>query len=375
MRPVFIVLIGLLGILYSCKQPYEPPAVKANYNFLVVDGTINASPDSRTQILLSRTRNLTDTFVASPELNAQVRIEGKGGGVYNLAPAGNGAYSIEHLTLNPDDQYRLRITTADGTRYASQYVAVKKTPPIDSLTWEQNKDVEIFVNTHDPENKARYYKWDFEETYEYNATEKTILGEKDGLIFIRDTSNQIYTCWKTNFSTDLNLGSSINLSQDVINHARVHIIPDNSEKIGIRYSILVKQYALTEDAFRYFQILQKNTQQLGSIFDAQPSQLKSNIINESNTSEPVIGFVHAAFLQTKRLFITKYEVTNWIPVPEELFCRIETIPQDPDNFLIYKFQDTSFRPWYFVTGGIILNKGRCLDCTMKGGVNQKPAYW
>ncbi|HEX2606809.1 MAG TPA: DUF4249 domain-containing protein [Flavisolibacter sp.] len=371
----YLLVIGFA--LYGCKQVYEPPAIKATHNYLVVEGIINGTNDSRTEIRLSRTRNLTDTFLVQAELGARITIQGKNGSSYLLQEAANGLYATDHLALDQNGLYRLEIVTADGTRFSSQYVPVKQTPPVDSLTWTQDKDVSIYVATHDPGNKSIYYQWDFEETFEYTATYKTILGVKDGLIFFRDTTNQIYTCWKTEHSTDLNLASSLNLSEDRISHHQVQVIPQNSDKIGIRYSILVRQYALTEEAYRYFQVLQKNTQQLGTLFDAQPSQLKSNIINESNTSEPVIGYVSAATIQNKRLFIENGNLSNWLPLPNEQFCKQEIIPQDPDNFLIYKNPDTSFAPWYFVTAGsgIVINKRSCLDCTLKGGVNQRPSYW
>jgi hypothetical protein len=65
-------LIILLS--YSCREVYEPPAVKSENNFLVVDGTIVNGDDS-TVIKLSRSRNLADSGPSKPELG-QVAIVG-----------------------------------------------------------------------------------------------------------------------------------------------------------------------------------------------------------------------------------------------------------------------------------------------------------
>jgi hypothetical protein len=43
--------------------------------------------------------------------------------------------------------------------------------------------------------------------------------------------------------------------------------------MAVRYSINVRQYGLTKEAYNYWQIIQKSSQQSGSIFDPQPAQV------------------------------------------------------------------------------------------------------
>src|SRR6202012_4114028 len=80
-------------------------------------------------------------------------------------------------------------------------------------------------------------------------------------------------------------------------------IPLTSEKVETKYSIIVRQYALTQEAYNFYQNIKKNTEQLGSIFDAQPSQLSGNIHNVTNPNEPVVGYVTVSTVQSKRIFI------------------------------------------------------------------------
>src|SRR5215212_11557238 len=108
-------------LLAGCRRPYDPPAINANHNYLVVEGVINVMPDSKTTIILSRTRNLADTFLTNPEKSAKVAIEAKAGAVYPLQEQANAEYTIDHLTLNKNDSYRLKILTADGRQYLSDY--------------------------------------------------------------------------------------------------------------------------------------------------------------------------------------------------------------------------------------------------------------
>ncbi|MGB8192154.1 MAG: DUF4249 domain-containing protein [Chitinophagaceae bacterium] len=342
--------------------------------YLVVEGVINATPGGRTTIMLSRTRNLTDTFVVDPVQGAILQIEASNGTQYTLTEQAGGKYVSAPLSLNAGLNYRLKITT--GSQYVSDFVPVKITPPIDSLSWTQDKDVTVFVSTHDPLNNARYYRWDFTETWQYEAVYDNLLGVENRLIFYKDSNTQTFNCWSEEEAREIALGTSVKLSQDVIDRAPVTIVPQNSEKISVRYSILVRQYTLTEEAHKYWEILQKNTQRLGSLFDAQPGQLKANIRNSANAAEPVIGFASASTVTEKRMFIDHAEVVDWgslVPGPE---CKPVFTFQNPTNFLIYDYPDTSYVPYYFVTGGgLAVVQKPCIDCRTRGGINKKPSFW
>lgn len=364
----------------ACKQSYEPPAIKAPNRFLVVEGVINATPGASTVILLSRTRNLQDTVVSDPERAALVQIESSGGTQYTLTESANGRYVSAPLSLNASQNYRLKIRTSNGSEYLSDFVPVKISPPIDSLSWKQAdapaKDVTVYVSTHDAGNNSRYYRWDFTETWQYRSVYETDMYLIGNYIHFTDSTNQIYNCWSTTPSTLIALGSSVKLSQDVIDKAPVAVIPQNSPKIGVRYSILVRQYVLTPEAHKFFEILQKNTEQLGTLFDPQPSQLAGNIRNINNTGEPVIGFVTASTVTEKRLFINKAEVVDWTGGLPSIDCTIAFTPQDPVDFRVWHYSDTAYSPYYFVTGGgIAIARKTCLDCRRKGGTNQKPSFW
>jgi hypothetical protein len=372
--PIIICSL-IIVVTVTCKKPYEPPEIKAINNFLVADGIINTTPNSITAITLSRTRRLIDTVVNIPELFAQVYIESNSGSRYPLQESADGKYSSAQLTLNASDTYRLNIITTNGSQYQSDFVPVIQTPAVDSLSWKQQDNVTVYVNTHDPQSNTRYYRWEYEETWEYHSFYETILGVNNGLMFYRDSITQAHVCWSNSASTDIILGSSVKLSQDVISNIPVAIVPENSPKINFRYSILVKQYGLTKEAYAYWQILQKSTQQLGTLFDAQPSQLSGNIHSNDNPTEPVIGYISASSIQEKRLFITNNQLDNWHGVSPGSVCDVSFIAQDPVNYLIFNYSDTTYGPYYFVTGGIAITKRTCLDCTLNGGTNNKPVFW
>lgn len=363
-----------------CKKPYAPPAIQVDYKFLVIDGQLVNSADSPSIFIISRTKKLTDsTFSSAPEPGAKVSVEGNGGGVFNFTEQPGGIYKADHILLNTANKYRLKIITASGDQYLSDYVDVKKAPPIDSITWQQQNDVMIYINSHDPVNNTRYYKWDFKETYQYESPLQASVSQTNNTLFYVDSTNQTFDCWRSVNSTDILLGSSTALSQDVISKARIAIVPQNSQKISIRYSILVKQYALTQDAYQYLSILKKNTENLGSIFDAQPTALTGNIHSVKNPDEVVIGFFSASSVQQKRIFITKYDVTDWHFVDTNRECGIMSIGHfalpDP-RFFLYDYPDPDYYPYYFCGSTcLMIARRECVDCRVKGGTNQKPSFW
>jgi Domain of unknown function (DUF4249) len=379
MRNHYLFFIVFLLAAASCKKPYEPEVILAPNNYLVFDGFINASPNTASVFTLSRTRNLTDTVISIPEFNAQIVIEGKTGSSYNLTAGANGTYSTTALTLNTTDQYRIKATTADGHQYASAFVPVKQTANIDSITWQQTEDLTLFVHTHDPSDNSRYYKWDFTETWEYKAPFETSWGlnNSNNLVVFLSPQNQIYKCWTTRSSTNIITGTSIALSADVISYLPVHTIKKDDERINIRYSMLLNQLAITEEAYKYWNIIQKNSQQLGTLFDLQPAQLKGNITSTSHATEPVVGFISAAVARQKRIFITNAQLNNWATGYPYNDCSLLSIPTDPSNILLYNYPDPAYVPYFFtgIPPSLIISKKECVDCRTRGGVNSKPLFW
>src|SRR5580692_2557948 len=88
--------IGSIG----CKQAYDPPVISSPTKYLVVEGFINSGPDS-TYYTLSHTVNLGDTATGTPELQAQVTVQGTDNSSYPLAEIGNGVYGAPLTGLNP----------------------------------------------------------------------------------------------------------------------------------------------------------------------------------------------------------------------------------------------------------------------------------
>jgi hypothetical protein len=134
---------------------------------------------------------------------------------------------------------------------------------------------------------------------------------------------------------------------------------------------------LTKEAYQFFQTLQKNTQQTGTLFDPQPSQLPTNFHCLTNPGEKIIGFIYATNITERRIFISHRQVENWHYQGQAQDCDnlVHTFA-NPVDFRIFDYPDTSFAPYYFQSGGgLVLVRKSCTYCTYYGGSNVKPSFW
>jgi len=370
----------LLLLLCHCKKPYTPPVIVSKNSYLVVEGVVNPGTDS-TIIKLSKTVNLNAAVTINPIFDATVTVEDNQGNSWPLINNGTGGYVSSGLNLSVLQQYRLRIMT-NGNQYLSDFVPVKLAPPIDSVGYNlTNNGIQIYVNAHDPANATRYYRWDYNETWMFHSkyyADLVVDTVQDVLVDL-PYPQQVYHCWGNDASSTIVLDNTSKLKADVVYQNPLTIIPYTSEKFEQEYSILVKQYALTADAFTFYQNMKKNTEQLGSIFDAQPSQLIGNIHNVADAGEPVIGYVSVSNVQSKRVFLT----SNILPPNTQAIypydCEQDTALTGAVQGILLD-RPFSFRPTiraYDKRGnpiGVLYSTPICVDCSLRGTIT-KPSFW
>ena len=381
----YIILLICLAGGMGCRKPYDPPAITSNTSYLVVEGAINPGPDSTT-ITLSHTVNLSSTVTLNPVSGAIVTVISDQNTSYPLTETSTGNYTSPGLNLDNSHQYRLAIKTPDGKQYQSDLEPVLTTPPIDSVGFNivssaGQTGVQVYVNTHDATNAAKYYRWDYNEEWQFNTKYTSNFVSNGGAIVRRQPSQFVTYCFTGDASSDIILGSAAKLSQDVIYQSPLTFIPSTSEKIEDKYSILVRQYALTPEAYAFYTNMKQNTENLGSIFDAQPSSTPGNIHCTTNAAEPVIGYVSVSTVSEKRIFIAYDQLPRWIAdYPYQ--CEQDTMmpPGASGVSLQNLITDTTV---YAVTIGLgppldpapyLFVNRPCADCTVRGTLTPPP-YW
>jgi hypothetical protein len=368
-----ILTVCLLTSL-ACRQTYTPPAVANPPNYLVVEGFIDTNPGDTTMFTLSRTIKL-DTNTHVPESGATVTVEGTDNSSFPLIEMSGGKYRAPLNTLNYNNSYRLHIKTTLGKEYASDYVPLVATPPIDSISWKRletdvHQGIQIYANTHDPQNKTHYYRWDYTETWQFDMPYHAVIKFIPGTGIVPYSPNTISTCWKNDSAASILLGTSTQLSQDLIFEAPLVLVPLGSQQISVRYSVLVTQYSLTKEAFNWWQILQKNTEQIGSIFGVQPSANQGNLHCLTDAAELVLGFVSGGGVRSQRIFITKDQVLPW-----NYNNNCSDTPVAGDLKTLTEWYTAGYLPWTFgLNNSVMMSSATCVDCTITGS-NHRPLFW
>ncbi|HEY9489231.1 MAG TPA: DUF4249 domain-containing protein [Chryseosolibacter sp.] len=371
-------IVLLTSVLMGCIETYDPPLDNRDVNYLVVDGFLNAS-NGTANIVLTRTLPVKSKEFIPAESGASVQIADSNGEVYSLTETNPGVYTGSIANVDAQIRYRLSIRTRNNREYSSEPIEVVESPVIDSISyWLDNNEVVFGVNSHDPTGKARYFRWKFIETYEYRSKYHSSFRFAGNDIELRTQEEFISTCWKSNPSTEILLGSTRHLSESVVSNNALLTIPFGSIKLSIKYRIFVQQQSLTEEAYNYWLNLRKSTENLGSLFDPLPSEVSGNIHSTTAPGENVIGYFSAGTIAETVRYVRRSEL------PKEATrnaginptCLIDTIlTADIPNIshstlLIDELFENGITPIGYSTSESI-----CIDCRIHGGTTSRPPLW
>ncbi|WP_296705247.1 DUF4249 domain-containing protein [Algoriphagus sp.] len=383
MRKVATYLFVFLLLLSACREPFNPEIEPTDLKVLVVEGYLDT--EGLPSILnLSYTRNINSDNSFTPTYpNANVFLESESGVQYDLIPLGNGSYEFAQ-NISESENYRLRILVDDGSSYTSDLLRPILTPEIIDVGFERNEEgVEVYLTTKGDEN-ADDFLWTFEETYAFRPKISTAYRydlDLENVILATD-ENRTDLCYRGELSSDLILETSSRFEDQFVFRQSITQIPTGDERISVRYSILISQKALDKNASDFWEVLRKNTDDIGSIFSPLPSNIGGNIKNDQNPIAPVVGYLSLGTVRQRRLFIGVGDVFPWpkVDIPDYFGCIVEPDTIEFENYktaflsggytpAIPIFCDTCYDPIGFRKA-----ERRCTDCTLRG-TNVKPDFW
>jgi hypothetical protein len=317
-----------------------------------------------------------------PVYSALVTISGDDGTHYTAEPKNEGDYIVsgiytinEKIAFTRGTAYTLHIRIGDK-QYQSDPIIPLRTPEIEDvnyITRNNGTQVDIRVSTSDPTGEIMYYRWACDEDWEYTAPEYATHRWNPELEIIEPLSDQgvnTYYCWDKGHSTSFALGSADKLASATLKNNTVLQLQWGTTRFLYLYSVLVKQYAITKEAYEYFDNLQKNIEDAGSIFAPQPTELSGNIHNTADPEEHVIGFVTASTETSRRLYIPAEEVpamkTYYYCEEDMIGGAAEAIDLYASYWRIAYSVDTDIYRWLLA---------RCVECTALGGTKDKPDWW
>ena len=364
------ILILLLLFLNSCIKEFIPQT-NENHEFLVVEGLITDQPGPYT-IKLSSTLPLGTRSEAKPVTRCNVSITDDLGNRFKFGETDTGTYVSDpaKFTGKIGRFYTLHLNTNNAYNnhnYESYPVEMITVPLIDSLYYEkvkisesfwwsyQPEGCQVYLNTYDPMSQCRYFRWEFIETWEFRLP-YTVPNN---------------TCWITSYSDKINIKSTASLAEARILKYPLNFISNLTDRLKVKYSILVNQYSINEDEYNYWDKLQNVSEQVGGLYDMIPAAIASNVYCIDNPDEKILGYFSVSASTSRRFFIKDYFIGIFNPYTADA-CEADTIWGDayiPNlNASIWVIIDNL--PLYKV---ITYTRG-CADCTTRG-INQEPSYW
>lgn len=380
-RLVLLIFFCIL-LISGCREPFEPVIDPTDLTVLVVEGYLDTEGLPST-LTLSYTSNIQTDDSFSPSFpGGVVYLESESGTRYQLTDLGFGKFEFGY-DIPEEENYRLKISTNDGQSYTSDLLTPLLTPDIIDVGFVKNEiGAEIYLTTKGDEN-ADDFLWTYEETYAFRpklpSSYKYDPETQD--VVVRELAERTDLCYRGGISSDLILETSSRFEDQFVFRQSIKQILQDDERLSVRYSILISQKALDKKASEFWEILRKNSNDLGSIFSPLPSNIGGNIKNDLDPEVPVVGYVSLGTVKQKRLFIEVREVIPWRAVePDYYSCFIE-----PDTVLQadygQNFSSGSFVPVVpIIPDGAISPIGfqgairRCTDCTLRG-TNVKPDFW
>ncbi len=375
-------ILLLLVIVNGCVEPYTNKSIGTE-SLLVVEGFISTD-NKEHQIAISVTAPI-DKPEFIPETGAQVYIK-EGSNTIPLTETSPGLYQTPPMQGVVGKTYQLLITTRGGRQLVSEEVTLKDNPAITNLyaiyspistTSGTKGEFQILLDTEDSTQQAHFYRWEYEETWEIQTPFESNfewLGGND-VVF---RSAPVSTCYGSDSTNTVIIQSTQGLSHDNVVSKLIQSIPSNSAKLQVTYSILVRQFILSADAYQYWQILQRTNQTQGSLFDTQPGTVLGNITSTTD-QEPVLGYFDACVIREKRIFVAplKFRSYGFVPTDFGADCKSLSFTAVPENEIGDFYNDPANSNMEILgssSGVLFLLPSQCCDCTATA-TNVKPSFW
>jgi len=306
--------------------------------------------------------------------------------VFDETDPGHYQCNLDDLFLQTGSEYYLSIVTAEGKRYESGYETLHPVPGIKDVYYEvesmptsdpnvTDRGIRFYVDFEIEKDSGRFLRWEMEETFEVqNPDYETRMYGRDRQWYDITSELKWLTCWLYREIHEIFTRDLKNVNGTSYIRLPLNFVSGKTWKLQHRYSLLVRQYSHSEDAYWYWSELAKNVQSGATLFDAQPALTPSNICNLEDCEELVIGFFSISGAIEKRVFVGIVPGLDIYSDP--YFCRPGVFPMFLWRYPLDKL------PLYVAQAnvmGVYENgevKDECVDCRLYiGSTSEKPEFW
>ena len=375
-----IILLSVsITVLFSCIEEYTPRIEAVESNKYVVSGLLSTE-DEYQIISVSLASEINDPKL-KPLNDCEVKISDIKGNIFNGYEFESGKYKVRipEDNLITGVKFKLDIITPAGTNLVSEYEELLECPDIDSVYYLREnkptntpdifiKGIQFYINLDATDFENTYYKFDIEETWEYHSM-YPLEWYYDGTvhhIYPPDYSNSV--CWKTEKIKDIYILNTTGLQNNKYKEYPLHFVDNTTSRLAYIYSILIKQYAISKEAFSFWDQLRVNNVEQGGLYETQPVMVNGNLSNLTNPKQSVLGYFQVASVKTKRIFITEIQdlELNYDPGCGKFQLKVGLREFSPQDYPVYLLIDLH---------NFAELTPECIFCTLLGGTMTKPDYW
>jgi len=381
---IYLLTIFLMS---SCVDRFYPGGDDVYTGTLVINAQISNVPGIQ-RIQISRSDGLVyPEFI--PESNCVVEVESEDGDLVSFTEETPGYYAgdVPSSFMRFGKSYMLRVVTSDGKVYVSDYADLNPPTNIDNVYFELESyptedpevnviGIQFYIDFEIDQDSSEFMRWELVETYEFhNPDYQGYIYSYDRVMRPIPDSLSDRQCWITGNVNDIFTLDVANMSGSEYSYMPLHFVSNETQRLSYGYSLLVRQHSLDKAAFRYWDELKKNSHSGGGLYDRLPSITPSNIRNESDEEDYVLGFFTVSGVTEKRVFVkdveglNKYDVMFCFPMPE--LPRLRYLMYDDLPIYASRAQEPD-------TGNDRFGETqhRCLDCRIrKGSSGDAPDFW
>ncbi len=380
-----LILILTFLVMAGCVEPYDFEAVGTE-RVLVVDASLSNEQKSH-ETKLSYTYPL-DARENAPATGAEIWIESAGELVTQFIEDEPGVYRTDSLFAGIIGRsYVLHISLGSAKLESTEEI-IKPPIPFDTiygryLELPSDEDasnqlgVQIFVDVTGA-TEGVSFRYEYEETYEIRVPYPSLYSwDSDSQTYsLRDP--MIGTCYKTNKSTNLLLGSTASVTGNDLLEFPIRFLNQQEPELRSVYSIFITQFTISEKAYQFYRDLQENNESAGGLFDRQKGTSVGNLTVINNRELAVLGYFETAGVVQERTFFRpdSFRVDGF-SVPRNLECatQIALDTASIGEFPEYFTRNPNFNIVNFIVQGVALTAfEKCTDCRLFGDL-QKPDFW
>lgn len=308
---------------------------------------------------------------------------------WNPSANSEAALTFDTTPIQGNQRYRLHLTTLDTqghelNTYESDWLDPCPAPTIDGLTYSHHPEYnELWIGLSMHCNGSHYFRWTYDEDWEYHSDVYTNLEYKSKTkevdYYDWGTPN-LYYCWKSAKSSQIDIFSTVNQTEDRFEELAFHRIPLGDKRLQILYRIQVHLDAISEKAYDYWYNIKQGSEGQGSIFSPTPSQMASNVHCITDADVQVVGYLNLSARSSATMYYDN--AVNHFYVPGRLAERDDQkVALARKDSLAYWYAH-GYLPFDLVYEDLspepshsLWTPKYCIDCRLQGGTKTRPEDW